>query len=92
VPDDTNDEATPVWVWIVGGAGIAMLAASIAFRVDQSAAGGALDDNCGPDRTACPASYDFASDRAREQRSFGLFVGLGAGGIVSLGVAAIGLF
>ena len=91
-PDEGDDEATPVWVWVVGGAGLAMLAASIAFRVDQSAAGGALDDNCGADRTACPASYDFMSDRAREERSFGLFVGFGAGGIVALGVAAIGLF
>ena len=77
---------------VVGGAGLAMLAASIAFRVDQSAAGGALDDNCGADRTACPASYDFMSDRAREERSFGLFLGFGAGGIVALGAAAIGLF
>lgn len=91
-PDDDADEATPVWVWVVGGAGIAMLAASIAFRVDQSAAGGALDDNCGADRTACPASYDFMGDRAREERSFGLFVGLGAGGLVAMGVAVIGLF
>ena len=91
-PDEGEDEATPVWVWVVGGAGLAMLAASIAFRVDQSAAGGALDDNCGADRTACPASYDFMSDRAREERSFGLFLGFGAGGIVALGAAAIGLF
>ena len=50
------------------------------------------DDNCGADRTACPASYDFMSDRAREERSFGLFLGFGAGGIVALGAAAIGLF
>jgi len=47
-----------------------------------------LDEACGADRTNCPGSYDFASDRSRELRSFGLFVGLGA---VGLGAAATGI-
>ncbi|MCA9624492.1 MAG: PEGA domain-containing protein [Myxococcales bacterium] len=93
LPDQPEaDEGPPLWVWVVGGTGLALLAASVAFRVDQAAAGNALDEQCGADRTACPPSYDFMADRAREERSFGLFLGFGAGGVVALGAAVIGLF
>jgi hypothetical protein len=68
-----------------------LAASAIVFRVDQSAAGSALDDQCGEDRADCPHDYDHASDQARERRDFGLFIGLGSGALVGLGLAIIGI-
>jgi hypothetical protein len=81
----------PAWAWIVGGVGVALAVAAVVFRVDQSAAASELDDRCGSNRQACPPEYDFQSDRAREERDFGLFVGFGAAGVVCIGAAIIGM-
>ncbi len=76
-----------IWPWIVGGVGVALGGAAIAFEIDSKSAGSALDAGCGgPLRTAC--RYDFAPDRARELRSYDLFVGLGAASIVAIGTGA----
>lgn len=84
-------EPRPVWPWAVGGVGLGLLGASVAFGIDAVAAGKNLDDRCGPERTACPVGYDHEAARSRELASFGLFVGFGAGGLVALGAAALGL-
>jgi hypothetical protein len=81
----------PIWPWIVGGAGLAAAGVAVAFAVNQQAAGAELDDRCGPDRKACPPGYDFGPARSQELTSFGLFVGLGAAGIVAVGAAGVGL-
>lgn len=81
----------PVWPWIVGGVGLGLVGASIGLGVDVLGAGDELDARCGPQRSACPPGYDFAGVRSREMTSFGLFVGLGAGGLVALGAAGLGL-
>jgi hypothetical protein len=91
MPDD-GEQSTPTWVWVVGGTGLALLAASIAFRVDQSAAASNLDEQCGETRVACPPGYDFMADRSRETRDFGLFLGFGGAGLVAVGAAVVGLF
>jgi hypothetical protein len=80
----------PIWPWFVGGAGVALSVAAIAFEVDSKSAGSALDANCGgPTRDACRPTYDFAPVRAHELRSFGLFVGLGVAGVAAMGTAAV---
>lgn len=87
-----EEGGVPVWAWVSGGIGVAALVASVIFRVDQLEAGSELDNRCGgEDRLACEPGYDFESDRAREARSFGLFVGLGAGGLVALAAAIVGI-
>ncbi len=68
-----------------------MAAVAVVFAVDQSAAASELDDRCGDERLTCPQDYDFESDRAREERDFGLFVGLGLAGAVGIGAALIGI-
>jgi hypothetical protein len=82
----------PTWAWIAGGAGVALTAAAVVFRVGQSAAAARLDENCGGEgRQSCVDGYDHAADYAREKRNFALFVGLGTAGLVGLGVAAYGI-
>lgn len=90
--DELNEKGgTPVWAWAAGGAGVALVAAGIAFRVDQSAAESMLIEKCG-EELKCPASggYDPSADNARKNRDFGLFVGLSAAGALALGVAVYG--
>jgi len=86
-----QEGGTPTWAWIVGGVGVAFTIAAVIFRIDQSAAASELDDRCGAERLACPADYDFQSDRSREELDFGLFVGFGAAGLVSIGAALVGI-
>jgi hypothetical protein len=81
----------PVWPWVVGATGLGLAGAGVAFAFVQRGAAKELDDRCGEGRAACPAGYDFEGARATELRSFGLFVGLGAGGLVALGAAGLGL-
>jgi hypothetical protein len=90
-PPPPPSPAKPVWPWIVGGVGLGLVGASIGLGVDVLGAGDELDARCGPQRSACPPGYDFASVRSRELTNFGLFVGLGAGGLVALGAAGLGL-
>ncbi len=81
----------PIWPWIVGGTGIALVGASIGFAVDQLAASHQLDNACGANRQSCPLTYNFAPTRAREVRDRDLFVGLGAVGLAAAGAGAVGL-
>jgi hypothetical protein len=80
----------PIWALVVGGAGLAMMGASVAFIVDSQAAGDLLDTECGDLRNQCG---DFAFDEPydREIRSFALFVGIGGAGAIAVGVGALGL-
>jgi hypothetical protein len=81
----------PVWPWIVGAAGLGLAGAAIGLEVDSRSAGSQLNAKCGAVRNLCPVGFDFASLRAREVRGFDLFLGLGAGGVVGIAAAAIGL-
>lgn len=82
----------PLWPWLVGGAGLALVGAGVAFRVDQSAAEARLEEECGAERLCDPASdYDPADDNARKDRDFALFLGLSGVGLGALGVAVWGL-
>ncbi|WP_441290950.1 PEGA domain-containing protein [Sorangium sp. KYC3313] len=84
---------TPAWAWISGAAGIALAGASVGFLIDDLSAISALRENCRevPGGTYCAPGYDFAADNARKNRDFGLFVGLGAAGLVAMGVAVHGI-
>jgi tetratricopeptide (TPR) repeat protein len=82
----------PVWAFITGGLGVALVGASIGFRVDMAAAEKTLDEKCGPQRVCDPNSgYDPASDNARKNRDFALFLALGGVGIAGIGVGVIGI-
>lgn len=89
---DTSSRTVPVWAWIAGAVGLVAIGAAIAFKIDQGSAAAALDEGCGGEaRDRCPATYDFAGDRAREERDFALFVGLGVAGLVGVGVGVAGI-
>ena len=80
----------PVWPWIVGAAGAAFGGAAIGSEIVSLGAHSELDARCGPARQSCHG-YDYHPARSRELLGFGLFVGLGAGGILALGAAGVGL-
>ncbi|KYF72068.1 PEGA domain-containing protein [Sorangium cellulosum] len=93
---DTNEASSgrvPIWAWISGAAGIALVGASVGFLVDDLSAIGALRENCreAPGGTYCNPGYDVAADNARKNRDLPLFIGLGGAGLVALGVATFGI-
>ncbi len=81
----------PVWPWIVGGLGVAMLGGAGAGLGVSRAAAGTLDDRCGTERLTCDPGYDFDNERSSEIAGFGVFVGLGVAGIAALTTGIIGL-
>ncbi len=83
------------WVWIVGGAGLAMLGVAAGFGIDGLFAKSALAEHCGPDygSTLCKettATYDPTADNARKSRGLAVFVGVGGAGAIALGAAVVG--
>ena len=82
----------PLWAWISGGAGLALLAIGIAFEVDSVIARDTIVRNCGPERLCDPAGhYDPAYDNDRKNRSFALFVGFGLGGAAATAASITGI-
>jgi hypothetical protein len=91
-PDATEPAPVPVWAIVVGSVGVAMMGVSVGFLVDSLAAGNELDDTCGGERrNACRPGSPYAETYDREVRGFGVFVGLGAGGLIAAGAGATGL-
>lgn len=92
-PDKPEVESggIPAWVWVVGGAGIALAGAGVAFRIDGLGAEATLDEKCGEQRICDPSSgYDPGPDNDRKNRDFILFAALGGAGAAALGAAVIG--
>jgi hypothetical protein len=92
-PPPPEVEGFPLWTFaLTGGASAIALGLSVAFGVDTVAANDELNEGCGGEqRLACPASLDPLGLREREERSFGLFVGLGVAGLAGAAATAIGL-
>ncbi len=91
-PPDVTEEEVPVWAIVVGSVGVAMMGVSVGFLVDSLAAGNELNDTCGGERrNACRPGTPYADTYDREVRGFGVFVGLGAGGLIAAGAGATGL-
>jgi hypothetical protein len=92
---DATDKASPgvpTWAWVSGGVGVALAGASVYFLVDDLAAISALRSGCQTsDRGTYCGTYRYDLDNARKNRDFGLFVGLGAAGVVGLGAAIVGI-
>jgi tetratricopeptide (TPR) repeat protein len=84
----------PVWAWVTGGAGIALVSASIYFLTQDLAAIRELKSHCSPIADGnwfCKQDYDPAADNARKNRSLGLFIGLGSAGVIAIGAAVVGI-
>ncbi|UQA62063.1 PEGA domain-containing protein [Polyangium aurulentum] len=85
----------PTWAWVAGAGGIALLAGSAAFRVDQAYAEGLQRGWCRDDLSGgCPAKstkFDVDANNARKNRDFALFASLGSAGVLALGAAIVGI-
>jgi hypothetical protein len=86
---------TPSWVWVTGGAGVALLGVAAGFGVDGLMARKTIEAHCGSDYSRpcreTTAVYDFTDDVQRKNRGLGVFVGAGGLGAIALGVAVAGL-
>lgn len=89
--DKPRGEGVPVWPFVAGGIGLAAIGGAVYFKLDQADAEKELIEHCGV-QLECErgAGYDPATDNARKNRSFGLFVGLGAVGVLGVGAAIYG--
>jgi serine/threonine-protein kinase len=85
------DAGIPAWAWVSGGLGVALGAVATGFAIDQHRAASTIDEACTSARDRCPAAFDIDGVYAREQRGFGLFVGLGVAGVVGIGVGVVGI-
>ena len=87
-----SEGGVPTWVWISGGAGLALAGASAFFLADNRSAVSALQANCQDNArgTYCSPGYDYDSDNARKNRGMALFLGLGGAGVVAIGAAIVG--
>jgi hypothetical protein len=81
----------PIWPWVVGATGVALLGGAAGARVVQTTAGSELDVKCGVSRRDCPAGVNLQPVRMRELLGFGFFVGLGGVGLAAIATGGIGL-
>lgn len=90
----THAGAAPLWPWLVGGAGIALVGAGIGFRLDVESVQSRQETACGGDLQHCARtspSYDPEPDNARKHRDFAAFVALSAAGVIATGAGVVGL-
>jgi len=90
-PTTASPPPRPIWPFVTGVAGFVAASVALDFAIQRQAVGAELDDQCGPDRNACPAGYDDGAARSREQLYLGLAVGLGAAGVLAVGAAGVAL-
>lgn len=83
----------PAWAWVTGGVGLALIGGGIFFLVDDLSAISDLRAGCSTSwsGTSCAPGYDYASDNARKNRDFPLFLGLTGAGVVAVGIATYGI-
>ncbi|MCC6900641.1 MAG: tetratricopeptide repeat protein [Polyangiaceae bacterium] len=89
-PAPVKDQSAPAksgraLPWIIGGIGVAGLAAGGVFFVMKNQRVSELEDACGPDKNQCPPDKKSTYDDAKTYNTLSM-VGLGVG-VVGLGVA-----
>jgi len=83
----------PVWAWVSGGAGIAVLGVSAGFGASALSAQSKLVTACGGDPALCPKHTETETRPLADQRDLNrnVFLGLAAAGVVGISVAVIGI-
>jgi hypothetical protein len=95
-PPPPVEPRTPPWVWVTGGAGVALAGVAVGFAADGAAAVAKLRRDCptmGGAPTCPQPLYDQAavdSLNARKNRDLGVAVGAGIAGGAGLTVAIVG--
>ncbi|MFO0761078.1 MAG: hypothetical protein U0359_31660 [Byssovorax sp.] len=93
--DTPSGAPVKTWVWVSGGAGIALLGVAAGFGIDGLLAKGRIEQHCGTDYTRpcreTTAQYDFTSDVAHKNRGLAVFIGAGGAGAIAIGAAVVGL-
>jgi hypothetical protein len=92
-PDAPARARVPVWAWISGGLGVALLGVGAGFGVSALRAQSELGTLCGDDLAHCPASKEAQGRPLANQRTLGrnAFIGLAAGGVVGIVVGIVGI-
>lgn len=91
-PTPAPEGGTPLWAWITGGGGLVFAGLSVGFAVDAAAIAADLEERCGDD-LICDEdlSFDPEPDNRRKNVRTGLAIGFGAGGVIALTAAVVGL-
>ena len=98
VPRQAPSGRAPVWPWVTGSAGLALLAVGAGFLVDNLSAISTIRAKCptpaggsAPDCTTSGLSRaDVTSLNAQKNRDLPIVIALGAAGGVALGAAIVG--
>lgn len=82
----------PVWPWISGGVGLALLGVGVAFAISQAGVQSDIDASCHeqPDGR-CLQGYPYQAKNDALYRDFGLSLGFGIAGAVATAAGVLGL-
>lgn len=82
----------PLWPWLVGGAGLALIGVGVGFAVSEAGTQADIDKNCHqqPDGR-CRVGYPYQGQNDRLYRDFGLAIGFAVGGALAAAAGIIGL-
>ncbi len=82
----------PIWPWIAGGAGLALVGASVGFAIAQAGTQANIDVNCNqqPDGR-CLVGYPYQAQNDALFRDFGLALGFGIAGAAGVAAGVFGL-
>ena len=82
----------PIWPWIAGGAGLALVGASVGFAVSQAGTQADIDANCPPQAGGrCRVGYPYQEQNDKLFRDFGLALGFGIAGALGVATGVFGL-
>lgn len=95
----SSKHGVPTWAWVAGGAGVAAGAAAAVFAVDLFGVRSTISADCpskdAGGRLVCDgvkySDADVQGLQSRRNRDMGLAIGLGAAGVVGVGVALVGI-
>src|SRR5207244_1737271 len=81
-PPPSGPSRRRLYTWIVGGAGVAILAAALGTGLASHAAYNDLLAGCGPDHDACPPDFE-------SERDLGQNLARATDGLIAVGAAAV---
>jgi hypothetical protein len=93
VPGSEGNQSVPIWAWFSGGAALVTLGFSVGYGASALHAQSKLVNACGGDPALCPASTQKVTVPLAHQRTHdgNVSLGLGATGLVLVGIAAVGI-
>jgi hypothetical protein len=92
-PTEGHKGGVPVWAWVTGAGGLALLGVGAGFGVAALDAQSELVTKCGGNPSLCPASTSAVTVPLANRRTLDrdVFIGLGLAGVAAIGAAVAGI-